>query len=752
MTVPGSSGSFSIDVASSIPGRTRLEIPWLLDNPALAAHLRARLARAPGVASVQPSPLTGRVLILHPEIPDGNDLLRLVREVGAAFTGPTRPSDRGTGVPALPLDTALTAGLAVGGVLVASVLTASPPLLVALGMGSLAYSVRAVVRTLRSSLTSAADSRGMGDAAAAVRKLYAELAPHRRAVVAAAAFGGLSIVFSLARFSVIGMAINVVIPPGKGFGALFSPRRVTPKLLALGAAGLAITAVQGVLEYAGQRIWRDLSQAVQHRLRVRAYARVQAAEIDHLDRRGRGSLVASLTEDVARVDDLAAATWESYQLVVNGGVVFAMLFATAPPVAWLSMLSIPGILVGMATLQRRAVPRFEVVQARAAGFSTLVSANLQGLDAIKSFTAERQQLERVRARSATTRDGGARAAVVASAFVPVLEFAVMAGITLTVVGGGIMSGRTVTAGSYSSMIMLTRQLLWPLTQVAKSMDSIDRGIASLRRVYELLEHPVEDLDAGRPLRRDLVRGEIAYDDVAFAYADGSPLFQGLRLRVAPGRVTAVVGPTGSGKSSLVRLLLRFHRAEAGAITLDGEHVVDLKLRDLRAAIAVVSQDAFLFAASVRDNIALGAPQADLADVVEAAKLASAHAFIEKLPQGYDTVLGERGITLSGGERQRLAIARALLKDAPILVLDEATSQLDNRTEAEFYERLRARMGGRTLLVIAHRMAATRRADYVYVMDDGRVCEEGTPDELLRRKGLYATLWNLQAREQARPDV
>ena len=279
-------------------------------------------------------------------------------------------------------------------------------------------------------------------------------------------------------------------------------------------------------------------------------------------------------------------------------------------------------------------------------------------------------------------------------------------------------------GAYTVLVFLTQRLLWPLTSLGQTFDLYQRAMASTVRVLDLLDTPVETTDGGTALPREQIRGDIGFEDVTFAYPERSVLLEGLSLHIPAGRTLAIVGSTGSGKSTLLRLLLRFFDVQGGRVTLDGHDIRSLNLRDLRGAVGLVSQHTFLFPGTVRDNIAYARPDADDAQVIAAAKMAEAHDFILALPQGYDTVIGEQGQKLSGGQRQRLSIARAVLRDAPILALDEATSAVDNETEAAIQRSMRTISAGRTTLIIAHRLSTIRHADEIVVMEAGRIVERG----------------------------
>ena len=301
-------------------------------------------------------------------------------------------------------------------------------------------------------------------------------------------------------------------------------------------------------------------------------------------------------------------------------------------------------------------------------------------------------------------------------------------------------------GAYSVMVFLTQRLLWPLTLLGQTFDLYQRAMASTSRILDLLDTQPKIQSGKERLAREDVRGEMRFENVSFAYKERQPIFQSLTLDLPAGRTTAIVGSTGAGKTSLLKLLMRFYDVNEGAILLDGRDVRELSLHDLRHAVGLVSQDVFMFHGTVRENIAYGRRDATREEIIEAAKVAEADEFIRLLPQGYETIVGERGQKLSGGQRQRISIARAVVKDPPILVLDEATSSVDNETEAAIQRSLARISEGRTTIVIAHRLSTIRGADCIYLLEDGALAEQGKHEELLELGGAYAALWRVQTGE------
>jgi ATP-binding cassette, subfamily B, bacterial len=383
--------------------------------------------------------------------------------------------------------------------------------------------------------------------------------------------------------------------------------------------------------------------------------------------------------------------------------------------------------------------------------SSALAANLGGIATIKAFSQEASEADRIRRISDGYRAANAEAIRYSSAFIPLIRMAVLAGFTATLLLGGrlVLDGR-LEVGLYSVLVFMTQRLLWPLTYLGQTLDLYQRGMASARRILDLLS--VEPaMTPGTALLPDRVRGEVRLDGVSFGYGDGPDVIREVDLHVPAGETHAVVGPTGAGKSTVVRLLLRFHDPRSGRVLVDGHDVRQLSYASLRRAIGYVSQDVFLFHGTVRENIAYGRPDAADEEIEAAARLAEAHHFIVGLPLGYATLVGERGQKLSGGQRQRISLARAILRDPPILVLDEATSAVDNETEAAIQRSLARVAQDRTVVVIAHRLSTVRHADRIWVLERGAVTEAGTHDELLEEGGLYAALWRVQTGEAAGVD-
>ena len=552
-------------------------------------------------------------------------------------------------------------------------------------------------------------------------------------------------VFDLAPPGLIGMAVDVVVQREDSLLARLGVGGLAPQLWVLSGLTFVIWILESWFEYLHKVRWRNLAQELQHELRLDAYRRVQDMELAFFEDRQSGELISVLNDDVNQLErffDVGAN--ELLQVTTTVIVIGAAFFWMAPGVAWMSMLPMPFILWGSVAFQRRLAPRYALVREEVGRLNGDLAGNLGGIATIKSFTAEERESERIERRSDDYRAANERAIALSSAFSPLIRIVILCGFTATLAFGG-WSAATggLAVGAYSVMVFLTQRLLWPLTRLGETFDLYQRAMASTARILDLLDVRPAIRGGGRALPLERVRGDVAFEQVGFAYAGGAPVLSGLSLRFPAGRTTALVGPTGSGKSTVVKLCLRFYDPSHGRVTLDGVDLRELELGDLRRAVGLVSQDVFLFHGSVRANIAYGRPDASDEEIREAARIAEAEEFIAALPQGYETIVGERGQKLSGGQRQRLSIARAVLKDPPVLVLDEATSSVDNETEAAIQRSLERLSVGRTTIVIAHRLSTVRNADCIYVLEGGRVTERGTHDELVARGALYAALWRVQ---------
>ncbi|MFT4008743.1 MAG: ABC transporter ATP-binding protein [Nocardioidaceae bacterium] len=581
-----------------------------------------------------------------------------------------------------------------------------------------------------------------------LRELWDRYRGYRGRFVAAIVMSTVNKVADVVPELLIGAAVDIVVQGQDSWASrVLGVESRYAQLAWLAAINVVVWIVESVSEYVADVLWRGLSQGIEHDLRVEAYDHAQHLDMSWHESRPAGSTLATLNDDVNQLErflDIGApAILQTALNVVIVGAVFAIA-------SWqllvLAFLPIPLIIAGSLIFQRRLEPLYDQVRATVADLSGALSANLAGIATIKAFTAEDRERDRITAASGAYRAANVRAIRSSAAFVPLVRMAILAGFTCTLLLGGFATLHgNLSVGLYSVLVFMTQRLLWPLTDVAEVLDLYQRGRASAARILALLAVPIT-VPAGTIALPKPARGRIELRGVTAGYADGPDVLHDVDLLVPAGQTHAIVGATGSGKSTLLRLVLRFDDPRSGQVLFDDEDVRNLGWDSLRGSIGYVAQDVYMFAGTIADNIAYGRPDATREEIRAAAEAAAAWDFVAALPDGLDSWVGERGVTLSGGQRQRLALARALLREPSVLVLDEATSAVDNETEAAIQRSLRVATTHCTALVVAHRLSTVRHAHRIWVLDAGRIVEAGTHDELIAHDGTYATLWRVQTGE------
>ena len=577
-------------------------------------------------------------------------------------------------------------------------------------------------------------------------RLLSQLEEHRSVVILASLCSILNKVWDLAPPVLIGMAIDVVSARENSFLADMGYEDVHLQLYILTGITVIIWVLESLFQYFYAVLWRNLAQTAQHELRMSAYSHIQDLEMQWFSQQSTGGLMAIMNDDVNQLERfLDQGATDLLQVATTIIVVGGIMFSVAPEVALWAIVPIPVIVAGSFMYQRRIGVRYSKVRSQVADLNALLNNNLQGITTIKSFTAEGREAARVSEASESYREANKEAIRLSASFVPIIRMAILFAFSANMLVGGWMAldGR-ISLGAYSVIVFITQRLLWPLTRLGETFDLYQRAMASTTRVLDLLDTEVGIVEGDVKLKD--VSGELEFRDVEFSYPDREEVLQGLNLLVPAGRTVGLVGSTGSGKTTLIRLLMRFHDPQSGTVSLDGHQVCDLTLNSLRGSISLVSQNTTLFPGSVLENIRYGNPEAPLDSVEEAARIAEATEFIALLPNGWHTDIGEGGHRLSGGQRQRIAIARAVLKDAPVLVLDEATSNVDNETEAALKRSISQISKGRTTLIIAHRLSTVRNADIIAVLHKGEISETGTHESLLEEDGIYSRLWAVQTGE------
>ncbi len=501
---------------------------------------------------------------------------------------------------------------------------------------------------------------------------------------------------------------------------------------------VGMTVIMLVVGYLSKQLLFRAAARIEYDLRNIAYEHLTAMSFPFYDRMQSGQLISRANSDIRAVQMYLA--FAPYLLVQSGIslVSFAYMLAIDVPLAILAMLPMPLMFVASRRMQRSLFPVSWLVQARLADVATVVDENVNGVRVVKSFAAERCQLASLQKAATSVAWANVKDADLRARWTPLVQNLPRVGMAIVLLYGGYLVihgdlgvGAILAFNAYLLMLQVPFQVIGNLIMLGQ------RSSAAAKRLYEVLDEKPEIADAPGAREATGPRGDVRFEDVTFGYGDGPDVLKGFSLRLRPGETVALVGRTGTGKSTAARLLPRFYDVRAGSVSVDGHDVRDLTLRSLRDAVGVVLDEPFLFSASVRDNIAYGRPDADITDIERVARLAGAHEFITELSEGYETVIGERGYTLSGGQRQRIAIARTLLVNPPVLVLDDATSAIDVQVEQEIHAGLRSLFAGRTTLIVAHRLSTISLADRVVLLDGGRIVADGTHKELLASTPLYA---------------
>lgn len=584
-----------------------------------------------------------------------------------------------------------------------------------------------------------------------MRRLFAFLQNYRRPLWIAIAASITNKIFDLMPPFLTGWLIDGVSgnPPAwmERYLHLSDPWKIT---LFLTIATIIIFGLESFFEWMYKNGFMRLAQRAQHDLRMRTYNQLQHRELAFFENQRTGNLLSILNDDVNQLDRFLNAIFnEIIQLIILVVVAGWSLCDYSLTLGLIGMAPIPFIVWGSFYYQRHVAPLYQEVRNEVGQLGTRLENNISGILVIKSFAAEAFEYDRVAERSSAYRDANFRAIRWNALFIPVIRMFIALGFALTLGLGAywvIYEPGRFSLGGLAFFAMMTQRLLWPVTRLGFVFDEYERARAASRRIFSVLDSPAQITNPEHPRALAPLAGDVRLEQVDFSYLPDQPVLHQVSLDIPDGSTLGIAGPTGGGKTTLIKLLLRLYDVDSGSIKVGGIDIRELDLATLRRQIALVSQDVYLFHGTIRENIAYGKEDSDLNAVIAAAQQAQLHDFINSLPQGYDTIVGERGIKLSGGQRQRLSIARALLKQAPILILDEATSAVDTETERAIQENLTALTAGKTAIIIAHRLSTIRQADRIIVLENGQISESGHHDELLAQQGTYADLWRVQTGE------
>tara|TARA_X000000950_G_scaffold132540_2_gene165185 strand:- start:91 stop:1875 length:1785 start_codon:yes stop_codon:yes gene_type:complete len=553
-------------------------------------------------------------------------------------------------------------------------------------------------------------------------------------------------VFDIAPEVLIGVAVDLVVEKENSFVASLGFSSIESQVVFLGVVTFIIWALESMFEYIYSIQWRGLAQVVEHEVRVSAYDHAQRLGLSWHENQSTGNITAILNDDVNQLERfLNNGMNQIIQVIVSTICIGFIFFYISPTIASIAVLPVPIIFAVSFFFQKKLSPRYKKVRDKVGALNSSVFNNLLGIQTIKSFMSFHNEKQRVSDLSQDYQNENVKAITVSSAFVPVIRMGVLAGFLGTILIGSHMAlSGTLAVGSYSVLVFLTQRFLWPFTTLGTLVDDFERSMASSKRIFDLLETKEHIVEQEKPESIENLKRDIHFDNITFSYDKNSILFKEFNLKIKSGTAVGIVGDTGSGKTTLSKLLLRLYDPDQGRIMIGDQDISNLSIESLRNRIGIVSQDTFLFNASIRENIRYGNKLCSDEEIVSAAKQSQCDEFISSLKDGYETLIGERGQKLSGGQRQRLAIARAIVRDPDVLIFDEATSSVDNRTERLIQKSFFDLKKNRTMIIVAHRLSTIRNCDNIFVIKDSAVHESGTHDQLMSGSdSFYAELWNIQ---------
>ena len=580
-----------------------------------------------------------------------------------------------------------------------------------------------------------------------LKHLFAYSQQQKTKVKRGIVYSVLNKLFDLAPPVLIGVAIDIVVEGNESFLASLGVGDRRRQLVILAILTFIIWGLESLFDYLSAVTWRGISQDIEHSLRTETFQNVLGLDMKYFENKSSGRLMAILNDDVNQLERfLDTGANKLLQTATTVIVIGGTFLYISPLIATFAFIPIPIIIFGSFKFTTTIAKRYERIRESIETLNSNLSNSISGILNVKSFTRETKELERIDGSSNEVRSANYHAIKLSAAFIPIIRVAILFGFTATLIIGGFLAlDGEIKVATYSVLLFITQGLLWPLTELGDTFDLYQRAMASFNRIFSLKNETPEIKNGTKEFNK--LDEKITLENVTFAYVDNFDVLNNVDLTIKAGQTTAIVGSTGSGKSTLIKLLLRLYEINNGSINFDSTNLKELELSSLREKIGLVSQDVFLFEGTVLENIAYGDLNASESEVWNAAQKSEADEFINKLPQKENTIVGERGQKLSGGQRQRISIARAILKNPEILILDEATSSVDNETEAAIQRSLDILKQDRTVIVIAHRLSTVRNADIIYVLENGVVVESGNHESLLETNGVYAKLWSVQTGEK-----
>ena len=577
-------------------------------------------------------------------------------------------------------------------------------------------------------------------------RLLHYLRPWNSKVYLASFYSAVNKLFDIAPEVLIGVAVDLVVKKNDSFVASLGFDTISEQVYFLGFITFLIWALESFFEYLYMIEWRGLAQKIEHKLRVDAYDHAQKLDLSWHEKQTTGNICAILNDDINQLERfINNGVNQLIQVLVSTVVIGLIFFYISPMIAMIAVLPVPIIFLISLFFQKRLSPRYKKVREKVGTLNASIVNNLIGIQILKAFITFSFEKNRINKISKEYQDANIKTISLSSAFNPIIRMGVLAGFLGTILIGSHMAlNGTLAVGSYSVLVFLTQRFLWPFTSLSVLLDDFERSMASSNRIFELKSTHILIKDHSNAIEIENLKSDIMFENVRFFYNEKEPILERFNMHIPFGSSIGIVGDTGSGKTTISKLLLRFYDPQKGNISIGNIDIKDIKIGSLRKKMAIVTQEPFLFNSSIKDNISYGSENVDFEEIQNAAEKSQAIEFISKFENGFDTLIGERGQTLSGGQKQRISIARALLKKPDILIFDEATSSVDNKTEQLIQKSFFDAKEDRTSIIIAHRLSTIRNCDKIYVLKEGAICQGGNHDQLINQKeSFYNQLWNIQ---------
>ena len=551
-------------------------------------------------------------------------------------------------------------------------------------------------------------------------------------------------IFDIAPEILIGIYVDLVVQREQSFIAKLGFESIESQITLLAIATFLIWAFESTFEYLYSVQWKNIAQGVEHNIRIDAYSHVQNLDLEWYEKQKTGNITAILNDDVNQLERFLNGGFNDIlQIIVSTIAIGGVFFYISPLIALFAICPIPIILFVASFFQKKLSPRYLEVRNAAGSLSSSIFNNLLGIITIKGFTAEKYETQKILEMSENYQIKNQDAIRLSSAFIPIVRMGVLTGFIGTMIIGSIYAIKGIIAvGSFSVLVFLTQRFLWPFTRLGETIDLFERSMASTKRILELLQTKCKIKNQENALNLDNLNKTIIFENVDFRYTDKA-VFKNLNLQINKGDFIGIAGQTGSGKTTLIKLLFRFYEVNAGVIKYDEHNLNNINIKSLRSKIGLVNQEIFLFDGSIKENICYPHNTMDEKLLIEVSENSQCLEFIKKLPNGFDTIIGERGQKLSVGQKQRIGIARALYKKPDILIFDEATSAVDNETEYLIQKALKEIAKHCTTIVIAHRLSTIKNSNKIIVLGETNIIEQGTHDELIRNNNFYKQLWDIQ---------